>query len=78
MKTYQHYTVEDFLTDSWFLAWVKHDQPEARQFWEQWQQQNPQQRDTLLLAKDMAEALKNRPIRCLLIRNVWKWTGLLN
>lgn len=60
MKTYQHYTVEDFLTDGWFLAWVKHDRPEARQFWEQWQQQNPQQRDTLLLAKDMAEALQNR------------------
>ncbi|SFE66514.1 FecR family protein [Spirosoma endophyticum] len=61
MKTYQRYTVEDFLTDDWFLAWVKHQQPEARQFWEQWQQQNPQQRETLLLAKDMAEALKNRP-----------------
>ncbi|QMW03090.1 FecR family protein [Spirosoma foliorum] len=61
MKTYQHYTVEDFLTDNWFLAWVKHNQPEARQFWEEWQQQNPQQRDTLLLAKDMAEALRNRP-----------------
>lgn len=61
MKTYQHYTVEDFLTDSWFLAWVKHNQPEARRFWEDWQQQHPQQRETLLLAKDMAEALKNRP-----------------
>ncbi|NDU96292.1 FecR family protein [Spirosoma terrae] len=61
MKTYQHYSVEDFLTDSWFLAWVKHNQPEARQFWEEWQRQNPGQRDTLLMAKDMAEALKNRP-----------------
>ncbi|GAB3985601.1 hypothetical protein GCM10028807_01200 [Spirosoma daeguense] len=61
MKTYKHYKTEDFLTDSWFLAWVKHNQPEARQFWEEWQQQNPDQRDTLLLAKDMAEALKNRP-----------------
>ncbi|MBN8823269.1 MAG: FecR domain-containing protein [Spirosoma sp.] len=61
MKAYQQYTVEDFLTDSWFLAWVKHNHPEARQFWEQWQQQHPDQRDTLLLAKDMAEALKHRP-----------------
>ncbi|GAB4021329.1 FecR family protein [Spirosoma koreense] len=61
MKTYQYYTVEDFLTDNWFLAWVKHDHPEARQFWEEWQKQNPAQRHTLLLAKDMAEALKNRP-----------------
>lgn len=61
MKTYEHYKVEDFLADGWFLAWVKHDQPEARQFWEQWQQQHPQQRGALLLAKDMAEALKNRP-----------------
>ncbi|MVM35440.1 DUF4974 domain-containing protein [Spirosoma sp. HMF4905] len=61
MKTYEQYKVEDFLTDSWFLAWVKHDQPEARQFWNEWQQKYPEQRDTLLLAKDMAEALKNRP-----------------
>ncbi|GAB3918755.1 FecR family protein [Larkinella terrae] len=61
MKAYQHFTVEDFLIDARFLAWVKHDQPDARQFWEQWQRENPQQRATLLLAKDMAEALKNRP-----------------
>lgn len=61
MKSYQHYTVEDFLTDAWFLTWVKHGQPEAREFWEQWQRENPHQRDTLLLAKDMAEALTNRP-----------------
>ncbi|RRB01056.1 FecR family protein [Larkinella rosea] len=61
MKAYQQFTVEDFLMDARFLAWVKHGQPEARQFWEQWQRENPQQRATLLLAKDMAEALKNRP-----------------
>ncbi|MGA0559575.1 FecR family protein [Larkinella sp. VNQ87] len=61
MNDYQHFTVEDFLLDAWFLAWVKHGQPEARQFWEQWQREHPHQRDTLLLAKDMAEALKNRP-----------------
>lgn len=61
MKAYQHFTVEDFLVDARFLAWVKHGQPDARQFWEQWQRENPQQRATLLLAKDMAEALKNRP-----------------
>lgn len=61
MKAYQHYTVEDFLLDARFLAWVKHGQPEARRFWEQWQRDNPHQRATLLLAKDMAEALKNRP-----------------
>ncbi|SOD88738.1 FecR family protein [Spirosoma fluviale] len=62
MNNYETYTTEDFLLDSWFLAWVKHGQPEARQFWENWQQQYPAQRATLLLAKDMAEALKNRPI----------------
>jgi transmembrane sensor len=61
MKEYQHHTVEDFLMDSWFLAWAKHGRPDARQFWEQWQRENPHQRATLLQAKDMAEALKNRP-----------------
>ncbi|GAB3261258.1 FecR family protein [Larkinella harenae] len=61
MNDYQQYTAEEFLMDAWFLAWVKHNQPEARQFWEQWQRDNPHRRETLLLAKDMAEALKNRP-----------------
>ncbi|MFC5412976.1 FecR family protein [Larkinella bovis] len=61
MNDYQQYTAEEFLQDAWFLAWVKHGQPEARQFWEQWQREHPHQRETLLLAKDMAEALKNRP-----------------
>lgn len=61
MKNYQYHSAEEFLMDEWFLAWVKHDQPEARLFWQQWQQQNPARRDTVLLAKDMAEALINRP-----------------
>ncbi|MBC8152998.1 MAG: FecR family protein [Bacteroidetes bacterium] len=61
MKHYEKYKAEDLLVDPWFLAWVKHGQPEAQQFWEQWQQQHPGQRATVLLAKDMAEALKNRP-----------------
>ena len=63
MKNYESYRAEDLLVDPCFLAWVKHNQPEAKQFWEHWQQQHPQQRATILLAKDMAEALNNRPGR---------------
>lgn len=62
MKNYEKFKAEDFLGEPWFLAWVKHGQPEAQQFWEQWKQQHPDRRSTLLLAKDMAEALKNRPV----------------
>lgn len=61
MKNYEQYQAEDLIVDPWFLAWVKHNHPAARQFWEQWQQQHPTHRATLLLAKDMAEALKSRP-----------------
>lgn len=61
MKNYEQYAADDFVLDPWFLAWVKHGQPEAQQFWEQWQHEHPERRATLLLAKDMAEALKNRP-----------------
>ncbi|GAB3740431.1 FecR family protein [Spirosoma lituiforme] len=61
MKDYEKFRAEDLLIDPWFLAWVKHGQPEAQQFWDRWQQQHPGQRATILLAKDMAEALKNRP-----------------
>ncbi|WP_338869182.1 FecR domain-containing protein [Spirosoma sp. SC4-14] len=61
MKDYEKFRAEDLLIDPWFLAWVKHGQPEAQEFWDRWQQQHPDQRATILLAKDMAEALKNRP-----------------
>ncbi|MBC8151761.1 MAG: FecR domain-containing protein, partial [Bacteroidetes bacterium] len=61
MKNYEKYRAEDLLVDPWFLAWVKHGQPEAQQFWEHWQRQHPDQRVNVLLAKDMAEALNNRP-----------------
>lgn len=59
---YRTYEAEDFLADSWFLAWVKHDRPNAREWWRDWMEKHPARRDTLLLAKDMAEALRNRPV----------------
>lgn len=63
MKHYEKYKAEDLLADPWFLAWVKHGQSEAEQFWEEFQQQHPDRRAVVLLAKDMAEALSNRPGR---------------
>ncbi len=63
MKHYEKYNAEDLLVDPLFLAWVKHRQPEAEQFWEEWQRQHPDRRAAVLLAKDMAEALSNRPGR---------------
>ncbi|WP_019989431.1 FecR family protein [Rudanella lutea] len=61
MKPYETYSVHDFLTDDLFLTWVKHDEPEARQFWLSFMEQHPHRRSELLFAKDIAETLHRRP-----------------
>lgn len=39
---YHNYTVDELATDPSFIRWVKGDDTDAKQFWENWQQQHPQ------------------------------------
>ena len=38
---YDDYSPEDFLTDDFFLAWVKHPDPSNTAFWTNWLKENP-------------------------------------
>ncbi|GHB73085.1 FecR family protein [Persicitalea jodogahamensis] len=38
---YDDYSLEDFLTDDFFLNWVRHPDPSNTAFWTNWQKENP-------------------------------------
>lgn len=41
---YTHHTTEDFVTDEFFIAWVKHPTEERRAFWQAWLSLHPDKR----------------------------------
>jgi ferric-dicitrate binding protein FerR (iron transport regulator) len=41
---YTNYTVEDFITDEYFIRWVESSSVEVNAFWESWIQQHPEKR----------------------------------
>lgn len=53
MKNYSDYTVEQFLEDDSFRRWVFARQEVDIQFWEQYQIDNPQQRQTIEQARQL-------------------------
>jgi transmembrane sensor len=59
MTDYQKYTVEDFLTDALFRAWVLNGDAHAEAFWQHWLTDNPDRsemiRDASALLLAMAE-----------------------
>ncbi len=52
---YDDYSLEDFLTDDFFLNWVKHPDPSSIAFWTRWLAENPTRKATV----DEAIALIN-------------------
>lgn len=42
---YKKYHLEDFLTDDFFITWVKEPNNESNRFWRQWLVENPNKRD---------------------------------
>lgn len=44
MKNYEAYTIDELLTDDWFLAWANYDQPDARLFRQEFGQKYPDRR----------------------------------
>ena len=55
---YSSYTTEDFLKDSLFLKWVKDGNQEAKDFWERWLNSEPENKDSFLAAKYIAQNLQ--------------------
>jgi transmembrane sensor len=57
MDHYRQYTVEDFIEDSRFRAWVRHPRASEDLVWQRWVDENPQQRSTVEQARAMVLAI---------------------
>ncbi|MBO0947708.1 FecR family protein [Fibrella forsythiae] len=55
---YANYQVEDFLTDTDFIRWVKSPQPQQDLFWEAFQREHPEQQPTLRQARAILLAMR--------------------
>ena len=40
-EDYNHFNADDFLRDSYFLAWMRDESPEINVFWERWKEDHP-------------------------------------
>lgn len=47
---YTEYDIDDFLTDEFFIQWVKQPNENNRHFWEKWLEQHPEKRDVVMQA----------------------------
>ncbi|MBT1711505.1 FecR domain-containing protein [Fulvivirgaceae bacterium PWU5] len=57
MDHYRHYTVENFIDDSRFRAWVRRPSASEDLAWQRWVDENPQQRVTVERARAMVLAI---------------------
>lgn len=57
MKDYQHFTLEEFITDEDFIRWVQDKNPVDEVFWRQWLNQHPDKRSTLAEARRILESV---------------------
>lgn len=57
-KDYADFTVEDFLTDDFFMEWVLHPDTENKLFWEEWQQLYPEKKAALQEARNIMLSLE--------------------
>lgn len=47
---YTEYDIDDFLTDEFFIQWVKQPNENNRHFWEKWLDQHPEKREVVMQA----------------------------
>ncbi len=52
LENYEHYRVEDFIADDYFVAWVVHPQAEANAFWEKFLLQYPHNKEAVASARN--------------------------
>lgn len=54
---YRNYNLDDFLSDNYFVEWVKNPSPESEYFWKNWMSKHPEKADTVSLAKEIISSL---------------------
>ncbi|MCE6991961.1 FecR family protein [Dyadobacter sp. CY323] len=57
MKSYHHFSVEDFFWDDAFRNWVLRPTREDHLVWEQWLEENPEKANLILQARELVGAL---------------------
>lgn len=58
MGDYYHFSVNDFVMDEYFQAWVWHPTDETNQFWRAWIARHPDKANTVEQARDTLKKLK--------------------
>jgi transmembrane sensor len=55
MMNAEYKDIEDFMLDPQFKGWVLNPQPETNEFWGKWLENNPEDKQKFLLAKELIE-----------------------
>lgn len=55
---YQHYTIEDFLLDKKFRAWVEYPNEDLESFWHEFIAAHPEKREEISIAREMLQKMK--------------------
>ncbi len=55
---YEHYQVEDFIKDEFFVSWITESDPTANQFWEKWLKANPEKRVEVERAREFIRSVQ--------------------
>jgi ferric-dicitrate binding protein FerR (iron transport regulator) len=70
---YVHYTVEDFVMDSYFQEWVQHPTKETNIFWERWLIDNPSKAETIAEARAIVQSIQfdSKPMPADKAEQIW-------
>ena len=73
-ERYSDFKAPDFLLDNDFVAWIKGDDPEADENWQQWLSENPASRVEVEKARLMWQAMsfRNRPVGMDSVGEAWQ------
>ncbi|GAB3664418.1 hypothetical protein GCM10028791_40100 [Echinicola sediminis] len=55
---YVNYNIEDFLTDEFFVKWVKSPDEDTEHFWRKWLENHPHKMDMVLKAYDIIQSIE--------------------
>ncbi|MBX2840624.1 MAG: FecR domain-containing protein [Flammeovirgaceae bacterium] len=62
---YKDYAIEDFLTDEFFIKWVKNSDEESDRFWQHWINNHPEKKEEIQIAAQIITAMAYEKEYCL-------------
>ena len=73
---YQFYSVEDFVTDEYFIRWVKNPTEESNAFWSAWLSKNPSKEPIVIEARQIVLTLQFEEEKPAEDKFLAVWTGI--